>query len=393
MFVNVVSVLMGPPTGRAEATASRRASLWLQEHVPATLEDSAFLGLAAWQWVFLLGAFALGLILSLAIRLIVSVGIRRLIRQDGSVADRAAVRHAAKPFGLGAAALLWHACLPVSGLEGDTLAVLLSAVHLFGVVMLAWAAFRIADYIAMGLARRAARTESRLDDLLVPLARKTIKGGAVIVAIIASLHVLGLAVGPLLASVGLGGLAVAFAAKDTIENFFGSIAVIVDRPFEVGDSINVAGVSGEVLEVGFRSTRLRSPAGSDVTLPNAVLVRATVERVAPIRARPSVMTLRLDAAARPDDIAAACDDLREILASHPKLLPQEQRVRLIGMSEGGLEVQLQAIVDVDTRAQELDIREQVLLASLRALERRGLALAGDRPATGGGGASTGAGPC
>lgn len=350
----------------------RQTSEWLRTHLPRSLEGKSFLGLPLWSWVFLLGMFAIGLILSLAIRFATSRIIRRFIRQDGAVPELASVRRAAKPFGLAAAALLWHAALHVSGLEGIVLDVLASALRLFGVAMAAWAAFRVADFVAAGLAVRAARTESRLDDLLVPIVRKTIKAGAIVVAFLAALQSLGLAIAPLVASVGLGGFAVAFAAKDTIENFFGSLAVIVDRPFEVGDTISVAGIVGEVQEVGFRSTRLRASSGSIISLPNATLVRATVEKLAPLRGRSSSLTLRVDPHAPADDLAAACEDMRALLRSHPRVLGKDSLARLIGVGESSLELLVQAPLDVGTRAEELEAREQLLLGCLRALEARGI---------------------
>jgi MscS family membrane protein len=371
-------VLMSPEA----AERIRRTSEWLNSMSPPSLDGAPFLGLAAWQWVFLLAAFALGLVAATGIQLVAARIIRALMRHDGGIPHLAAAKHAARPLGFAVAAAIWHWALPVSGLSGLALEVLQSAVRLFGVVMGAWAAFRVADFVAAGLAQRAARTESKLDDLLVPLVRKSIKCLAIIVASIASLQVLGLAVGPLLASVGLGGLAVAFAAKDTIENFFGSIAVIADRPFEVGDTVNVGGVVGEVQEVGFRSTRLRTQAGSSVTLPNATLVRATVEKLAPLRERPSTITLRLDSGAPMDDVVAACEELRAILRANPRVLAKDAHARLVSASDGSLEIAVQALLDADTRAQELDVREQILVASLRALERRGLRLSAPRPGAG-----------
>ena len=82
----------------------------------------------------------------------------------------------------------------------------------------------------------------------------------------------------LLAGLGIGGIGFAFAARDTLGNFFGSLTVVVDRPFQVGDWVVIGDVEGTVEDVGFRSSRIRTFYNSLVTIPNGNLVRSSEER-------------------------------------------------------------------------------------------------------------------
>ena len=134
---------------------------------------------------------------------------------------------------------------------------------------LVWLLFRLIDVLGSALGRAARRTESRLDDQFVPLLRKTLK---VIISVTVGVMVvqeLGYSVSSLIASLGVGGFALALAAKDTVANVFGSVVVFTDQPFQVGDWIEVEGVEGTVEEVGFRTTQIRRFDHSSVTMPNA----------------------------------------------------------------------------------------------------------------------------
>jgi small-conductance mechanosensitive channel len=111
-------------------------------------------------------------------------------------------------------------------------------------------------------------------------------------------------VGSVLAGLGIGGLAVALAAKDTIANFFGSVMIFVDQPFQVGDAIVVKGVEGTVEEVGFRSTRIRTPHNSQVSVPNAAFTEVEIDNYGRRRFRRVAATLALTYDTTPEQVQA-----------------------------------------------------------------------------------------
>ena len=182
------------------------------------------------------------------------------------------------------------------------------------VIAIAWILFRLVEILERVLEDLTARTETTLDDQLVPILRKAIRIFVVILAVLFILqNALHQNIGTLLAGLGLGGLAFALAAKDMVSNFFGSVTIFADRPFHLGERVKIAGHDGMVEEVGFRSTRIRTLDGNLVTIPNATVANETIENVA---RRPFIKRV-LDVTVTYDTPAAklhrAVEIIREIL--------------------------------------------------------------------------------
>ena len=195
----------------------------------------------------------------------------------------------------------------------------------------AWGIFRLIavfDYVLHGLSQK---TTNNLDDLIVNLIRKTLKITLVTIAILfIGQSILGLNITTLLAGAGVLGLGIAFAAKDTISNFFGSLMIILDKPFKVGDRIIIEGIEGNIESVGFRSTRLRKLNGHLVTIPNGKMADNSIENV---EARPFIkfvsnLTLVYDTPV--DKVERAVEVLHEILDNHEGL--DESKRPMIGFN-------------------------------------------------------------
>jgi len=135
---------------------------------------------------------------------------------------------------------------------------------------------------------RAAKTPSPLDDQLVPLGGKVIKGFIWAIGLLLFLqNVLDYNISSLIAGLGVGGLAIAFAAQDTIANIFGAVMIFVDRPFKVGDAVSMEGYEGAIETIGLRSTRVRTWDGTLVVIPNRTVAAANITNLA---ARPTRRT-------------------------------------------------------------------------------------------------------
>ena len=190
-------------------------------------------------------------------------------------------------------------------------------VQLFVSVSIAYFLYRLVDVAEYYLSRYAEGTESTLDDMLVPLIRKTVR---IVIVIIVGLYIAesvsGQPMSTIIAGLGLGGLAFALAAQDSIKNFFGSVMILLDKPFTVGDRISIDGFDGPVEEVGFRSTKIRTLTGHVVTVPNEKMVSSTVENIG---RRPHIrrkMNLTLTYDTPPDKIERAIKIVEDILENH-----------------------------------------------------------------------------
>jgi MscS family membrane protein len=154
------------------------------------------------------------------------------------------------------------------------------AADIAGAIAVLWFIYRLVAIIDVHIRRWAATTGSKIDDVLAPLVGKTLRVFIVVIGgIILIQNLTGVRIGPLLASLGIGGLAVALAAREPIANFFSTITILFDKPFQVGERIVVDNCDGVVECVGFRSSRIRTLTGHLVSIPNEKLVNSNVENI------------------------------------------------------------------------------------------------------------------
>ena len=189
-----------------------------------------------------------------------------------------------------------------------------------GAIALAYGLFRLVDVIEYYLNRWAAKTATKLDDMLVPVVRKSLR---ITIAIVAAIYIidniLNQDVQSILLGAGVGGVAIALAAKDTIANFFGSVTIFADRPFQVDELVKIGEHLGPVEEVGFRSTKIRTLQGHLVTVPNSVIANSMVENIGrrPFIRRTSNITITYDSGQR--GAKRAVEIIKEVLAGVPEI--------------------------------------------------------------------------
>jgi len=191
----------------------------------------------------------------------------------------------------------------------------------------AYALYRLVDVIEYYLNRVIGKTETRLDDMLVPVVRKSLRITIAIIAILLiAENILGANVKSILLSAGVGGIAIALAAKETIANFFGSITIFADRPFQIGDLVKIGEYRGPVEEVGFRSTRIRTLQGHLVTIPNSVITNSTVENIG---RRPSIRrksNITITYGSGHTKAKKAVEIIKEVLAGVPEVNTDPERL-------------------------------------------------------------------
>ena len=175
-----------------------------------------------------------------------------------------------------------------------------------------WTVTRVMDAIIDEyLVPYTQKSEGTLDDQLVPIFRKGFKVVAWIIAALFALKNVGYDVGALMAGLGLGGVAIAMAAKDTLSNFFGSVTVFIDRPFKINDRIRIAGYDGSVTEIGLRTSRLRTLDNRIVTIPNATFSASPIENVSSEPNTKVIQILDLARSNSPEKLAEAVGLLKE----------------------------------------------------------------------------------
>jgi MscS family membrane protein len=191
-----------------------------------------------------------------------------------------------------------------------------------GVIILSvtWLVARLLDsLIREYLVPLAEKSENDLDDQLLPIVRRSAKLTIWALGIIVALNNAGYEVGPLIAGLGIGGLALAMAARDTVSNVFGGFTIFSDRPFTINDRVRVAGFDGTIREIGLRSTRLQTLAGTVVTIPNSTFADSPVENVSAEPSRKVVLELGLTYDTPPEKMEEAMATLRSIAEANEDL--------------------------------------------------------------------------
>jgi len=171
---------------------------------------------------------------------------------------------------------------------------LTGGIYIIVVLNIAWFLSRLLDaMVKIYLVPLAQKSSSTMDDQLIPIVQKGLKLTIWSIAILVGLNNAGYNIGALLAGMGIGGLAFAMAAKETVANLFGGFTIFVDKPFVVGDRIVTNGFDGVVEDIGLRSSRIRTLQGRLVTMANADIANGAVENISSEPHRKVSMSLGL----------------------------------------------------------------------------------------------------
>jgi MscS family membrane protein len=348
--------------------------LWLEDKMPSSMRQVSFL-LEHWQWLGLLILILVGVVLDRVVGWIVLFLVARWFRRLKATAAAEEVVGLQRPAGIAAMAVVWWVGLNWLNLPLSVHAFLgkLAALLLAGSCL--WLVYRAVDVLAAWLGQAASKTETKMDDLLVPLMRKTLKIFVVVFGLVFIADNLGVNVTTLLAGVGIGGIAFALAAKDTVENLFGSVTVLLDRPFQIGDWVVIGDVEGTVEEVGFRSTRVRTFYNSLVTVPNSKLVNANVDNYGARFKRRIKMMLGLTYSTPAEKVEAFCEGVRELILLHPYTAKDFYLVHFNEFADSSLNILLYTFLITPDWATELRERQRLLLDIKRLAERLGVGFA------------------
>ncbi|NUO52185.1 MAG: mechanosensitive ion channel [Polyangiaceae bacterium] len=250
-----------------------------------------------------------------------------------------------------------------------------SILRLVGFAALFWAFTEAADVYAANAAQSSWARRNPASKNLIPLATRLLKVLVIAGAGIGLIAHMGFPVGSLLAGLGIGGLALALAGQKTIENLFGAVALAVDQPLHEGDLVKVGQETGTVESIGLRSTRIRSLHRTVISIPNGKLAEMTIESLAARDRMRFQCQIALGYETRVEQVRQIVGDVRAILDAHPRVLPEGLDVHLIGYGDSALDVEVDVFLATTVLAEFRDIRQELLLAFMEAVENRGTTLA------------------
>lgn len=227
-------------------------------------------------------------------------------------------------------------------------------------------AYFAADASGLLIDHWAHKKQSQIGDQLAPLATKSLKIMVIIIGSLVILQNFGVNVTAILAGLGLGGVALAFAAQDTVSNFFGTITILLDSPFRVGDHVKIIDVEGTIEEVGFRSTRIRSLSNSVITLPNSVVAK---EKIDNITERRGICRFRhvlgFTYATTPEQIEHFCQQVRYHLKQDPRINQDRVAIQFNELAESSQNVLITFHFLVQPHEFEPEILQKYLLEMVK----------------------------
>ncbi len=339
--------------------------------LPAFFFDWRALGVQLWQWVGLLLAFVLSLLLGSVASWLGRAVLARLAARTSWTWDDDLVAAMNGPLAIGFAVVAFLALTQSLALGAGPRASVLGGCKLTAILAGGWLVLRLVDVAGLALIQFFKGRHDDLATAMVPVFRKVLKpivGG--LVAVVA-LQNLGLNVAGLLAGLGIGGLAIALAGKSALENLFGSLAIAFDRPFKIGEYVKVDAFAGTIEDVGLRSTRIRTLDRTLVSIPNAQMADAKVENFARRDRFRLYATLGLEYGTSMDQLKLVLDDVKKLLLSRPEVWQESFTVRFVGYGAYSLNVDVMVWVQSPTFDLFSGVREELLMEMGRIVERAG----------------------
>ena len=242
-------------------------------------------------------------------------------------------------------------------------------------VALIWAAYRATHVVSSLLEKLTRKTETTLDDNLLPIIQKAVRSVVVVLGVVILVQEWGYDVGGLIAGLGLGGLAFALAAKDTVANFFGCLVILMDKPFAAGDWIKTSTVEGTVEEISFRSTRVRTFAHALVTVPNATLAADTITNWSRMGKRRITYKLGVTYSSTRGQMEECIRRIEEMLRNHPDIHQGTIFVEFTDFGDSALEIFLYFFTTTTVWGEFLKVRTDVNLKIMKIVEELGMSIA------------------
>ncbi|MCP5023925.1 MAG: mechanosensitive ion channel family protein [bacterium] len=333
---------------------------WVLAHFGGT-----FFFLQVWQWVALGILVFMSVVLDRIVRVVIRRTVQRLMRARDAEAGQGGLRRFERPWGIWAGTFffrMWLRPLDLTEKFENVLQISSGVILAFVGV---WAVYGLVDVMCDFLEARAKQSRNKFDDMFVPLFRRTLK----IIVVIGSMIFLATKwtddLWSIVAGLGLGSVAIAFAARDSVENLFGTFTVLLDKPFAIGDWITMGKLDGDVESVGFRSTRVRTFYNSIITVPNRHFISGQVDNMGARRYRRIKATLGLTYDTPPEKVEAFCEGIRELIRNHPHTRKNGFHVYLNGMGASSLDILLYCFVEVPDWSAELAEKHRLLADILR----------------------------
>jgi MscS family membrane protein len=346
----------------------------VETKLPQSLVRNTFLGMPLWQWMALLAAIPAAFAIGWAILLLLAIP-RRLWLKFRNRPNLHAYRGMSMPLLVTFSALTHRVIATHLGLP------LLPRLYYFRTIWVLisigffWFLLRTSSLAMQRLRIHAISAGRTGTGTLMVLGERLVKAMVLIVAVLATLGILGFNLTTLLAGLGIGGIAIAFAAQKTLENLFGGVSVLADEVIRVGDYCRFGDRSGTVEDISLRSTRIRTDARTQLSIPNGALATMNIENLTrrdKILFNPA-LGIRCETSA--DQLRYLLAEIRRMLYEHPKVESDTASIRFANFDNSALRLEISSYVLTRDSNEFNAIREDLLLRVMDIVEKSGSAFA------------------
>jgi MscS family membrane protein len=350
---------------------------WISSVLPDNIGNKKFLNIRWWQWLGGLIVILVAIFGYWLVKVVTQWMVNTFFKIDfiAQSAQKEYVLNIAKAFSLFIAFFWTSRFIPALLFPPRLSYYVIKSTTILTIIFAAILAIRIAALVMQYFARMAEKTETKLDEQLVPIVDKLLRLGISIAAVVFCLKALEVDLVAILAGLSVGALALALAAQDTVKNFIGSITIFLDKPFEIGDFIEAGGVKGTVEEVGIRATRIRTPNQSLAYIPNGNLANMTVDNLGLRKYRRWQFEIGVIYGTPVNLLESYIRGCKEILDDYPYTMTDGNQVRLNNLGASSLNIHVNVFLDVKTWAEELRCKHEILVRFIELAEEKGVSFA------------------
>lgn len=280
------------------------------------------------------------------------------------------------PYGLLLFCLIWYTGLPFLDLQSSIIRFIQKPLFIIFGYSLVSIGFQVIDIFILYIETITEKDQNnKVYSNLIAYSKKVLKVALFIIAVIIVLQNAGFNVTSLVAGLGIGGVAIALGAKETLGNFFGGFSIIVDKPFTVGDWICCDTFEGTVEDIGFRSTQIKTFYDSVVTLPNSVIANSIVDNLGLRKARRTRFNLDITYDSSPEKIEAFLEGIKNILKTNNYVRKDYFQVYFSGYATSSLQIFINFFLKVSDWDSELLQKQNIYLEILKLSKKVGVAFA------------------
>lgn len=338
--------------------------------LPVKIRNKQFVGLYAWQWFGLFVLIIVGLITYAIVHRLVKLILHYAIyhKKILSRENEDGLQKLAKSISWIAVFFSLSKIVPSIQLSPLVTQYLVKSINILLTFLTAIFIIRLFTLLLNYFRPHVEKTDSKLDDQLLPIVNKLFKIVVVLVAISLALKQLNVNVTAILAGLSIGGLALALASQDTVKNFIGTVTILLDHPFEIGDYIQLGGVEGTVEEVGMRATRLRTPAQSLAYIPNGELSNKIIDNLGLRIYRRWKWSMGVEYGTPPKLLEEFAARSREVINENSAVAANKTIVHLNELGASSINILVMVYLDVPSYDDELASKHDLLLQLIKLAE-------------------------